>query len=216
MAANDVIPFSLFRQMIQDNPKDNNELLLTDGETKVFQLSEFPILFDAADPDKYPFTIKLNTVDTNNTQLGTYVLNCGSGKLRFETSPPVGSLEIDYLSTQLTDAEIEMCLNNALTRHDNTATWNAFPPEYAPYVMWLAAASAFYMLAAKWATEVRIKVETVEIHNNRVGGSYFDLGKRMEDRYEQACAGVIQVNTLTRRDVATNLLIPLPEDVYGL
>jgi len=70
-------------------------------------------------------------------------------------------------------------------------------------------------LAAKWATRTRIKVETVDIHNQHIGGSYFKMAQTMEQRYKEASTGQISISSFTRRDVRTGLLVPLPEVFYG-
>jgi hypothetical protein len=211
--ANDVIPISIFRQVIQDTPKDNYQVILTDGENKVFQLENFPVITDLATTPLYPFSIELT--DITPDELGEYKLSQSSGLLRFTTAPPVGTMEVNYFSAQITDEEISYYLNNALIQHDHLATWDTFPADYSPYVIWLAAASCFYSLASKWAIETRIRVETVEIHNADIAAMYYKLARRMEDRYNDACAGIITVSTLTRRDTFTNMLIPFPEDVFN-
>jgi hypothetical protein len=216
--ANDVIPFNIFRQVIQDVPQENIESIATDGITKVFQLANYPLIISPVDPvtgeeGDYPFSLTLSDFDPQ-LGIGEYITTRSSGRVKFTEAPPPGVMEVSYFAAQLSDKEIEMCLNNALLQHDNTVTWDTFPGEYAPYVIWLAAASAFYMLAAKWATEVRMKVETVEIHNNKVSSTFFELARQMERRYKDASAGTIQVSTLTRRDPLTGLLIPFyPEDL---
>lgn len=201
MAVNDIIPFSLFRGMIQDKPKICNDIFTTDGNTTIFQLNNYPVLIE-------PEII----INHSSGDIEVQDINYNFGRLNFTSNPPpYGVLEIIYPYAQLSDEEINYCLNNALIQHDHTATWDNFPSEYSPYVCWLAAATAYYMLASKWATSIHIKVETVDSREDSVAIRYFNLAKQMEDRYKQASAGTIDVRTVTRRDVGTGLLIPLNE-----
>lgn len=210
MAANDVIPFSLFRQFIQDSPQEGFDTLLTDGVTKSFQLSDFPVIVGTDTP------FSLSLTDISPDELGEYKLTEESGRIRFTTSPPVGVMEVEYFYAQLGDKELELCLNNALMQHSPTMTWDTFDTTQTPYVMWLAASNAYYMLASRWATQARMKVETVEIHSQEIASRYFALAQQMSKQYHDASAGIIEVGTLTRRDSYTGLLVPFyPEDEVG-
>ena len=205
MGAGEVIGYSLIRSLIQDKPKYCSETIISDGVTKTFALENTPILYS----DNYSATFT-----QGENELDEFSLDCDSGALTFSEPPESGVFEAKYYTAQITDIEIEEALSMALARHDPIATWEDFPPAYAPFVQWLAAASLFYTLAARWATKVRVKVETTEVHEHQVAGRYFELARKMEERYYEASAGIINVEEVTRRDAYTGLLVPLTEEFY--
>lgn len=189
--ASSVIPFDLFRAIIQDKPKRAIESFATNGATKVFQLDNYPVL------NTKPITISKPD----------YTLDAESGQLIYSTPPSNGTLEADYYHAQLSDAEIELCLNNALSIHASGYTWDSIPQEELTPVQVLAASSALYMLAAKWATAIHIKVDGVETYENGVATQYFQLAKQMEQSYNSGNFALIDVRTVTRRDVLTGVKI---------
>jgi len=203
----DVIPVSLIRSLIQDRPQFDTILFTTDGVKKLFELDNFPVIED----EEYPVYLAVNEQEITEG----YTIQHGAGVLKFTEPPEYGNGSISHYYAQLTDQEIEDALNAGLLRHDPSATWDEFPEEYSPFVQWLAMASCYYMLASKWATYARLKVETVETHDQQVAGRYFDLARRMEDRYMDASAGIIQVADITRRDVRTGMLVPIAEEFYN-
>lgn len=191
------------RQLIQDLPQEALDVFVTDGETRVFQLLEYPVLKDSTE-------LILN----NNIVEDGFILGLKNGRLTFFEPPETGNLLVKYEYAQLSNEEIALCVSNAVVRHDESTSLDNIPTNYIPYIQLLAASSAFYMLASKWAIKYRTKVETIEEHEHQVGNKYFELGKRMEESYNLASAGIIDVKTVTRRDVRTGRLTALPEDVY--
>jgi len=215
------ILINTLRQYIQDIPTEETETFIADGETKIFQLASHPII-------DYPFSLIFTEESpeeeeeeeeeefTEESLEEGFTLIKNIGKLKFDNPPEQGIiLEVNYFTAQLSDEELEACLNSALVMHDSDLTWDTLESSETPFIIWLAAASAFYMLAAKWATRTRIKVETVDIHNQHIGGSYFKMAQTMEQRYKEASTGQISISSFTRRDVRTGLLVPLPEVFYG-
>jgi hypothetical protein len=70
---------------------------------------------------------------------------------------------------------------------------------------------AAFVGSIKWATEPNVSVENVSISDGKIGTNYLELGRQMLRNYEGASAGIIDVRTVTRRDVYTGLLVPLAE-----
>ncbi len=207
LQAADVIPVNLIRSLIQDRPKADTFLFTTDGQRRIFNVDNFPVIQNSANP----FTLEINYQEITTG----YTLYHDSGVIHFTNPPEYGEGTVHYYYAQLLDTEIIEALDAALLRHDPSVSWDNFPAEYSPYIQWLAGASCYYMLASRWATMMRLKVETVETHDHQVSGRYFDLARRMEDRYYEACAGIIQVAEVTRRDVRTGLLVPIAEEFYN-
>lgn len=203
----DVIPKSVIRGLLQDKPMFHEEVIPVDNTVTGYQLANYPVLKG----EDYPVTV---TFSKGQPEI-EYTIHYESGFIVFSTPPITGFITVSYYYAQLADSELEAALNSALLRHDPVATWDEFPPEYAPFIQWLAASSGFYMLASRWATKMRLRVETVDTHDHQVAGRYFDLGRRMGDMYNEASAGIIQVHEVTRRDVRTGLLVPISEEFYG-
>ena len=208
MGAGDVISISTFRSLLQDKARLTVDTFMPDGQTVLFELLNSPVLMG----EDYSVTLFIDNIPVSED---SYTIIYDSGVILFNSPPVEGVGTIVYYTAQLTDSEIIEILDYALIRHDPTATWEEFPPEYAPYIHWLALSSAYYMLASRWATITRLKVETVETHDHQVAGRYFELGRRMEERYQEASAGIINVKELTRRDNYTGFLVPLTEEFYN-
>jgi len=204
--AGDVIPIKLMRGILQDKPVFAEDIITIDGVRSRYQLENSPIM---SDEETFPVTVKIEGI-----AVPEYTVNYDDGIIKFDEPPDEGEGQVNYYHAQLSDKEIESMLDYALLVHDPEATWDDFPPEYAPYVQWLAAASGLYMLSTRWATKMRLRVETVETHDHQVAGRYFDLARRMEQRYNDANAGLIKVAEFTRRDVQTGILVPFTEDFY--
>lgn len=202
--ASDVISLSQLRNLIQDNPKPETDFIEGNGNQTIFPLTHNNISKD------YPPKVTIDSIEKDDTE---YTMYWDIGEIEFYNAP-YGNGRINYKFTQLSNEALETCLDNALNEHDPSCSWGTVPPEYLGFIKILAASKAYFMLASRWATRTRVVVEDTEIDEDKIAKRYFELGDKMLQQYKDANAGVIDVETVTRRNLETGKLIQKPEDVY--
>ena len=203
----DIIPISTIRSAIQDPVKRRYDEVYIEAPRKAIELDYAPVIKD----EEHSFRITIGSTELNEED---YELDEVSGLVIFNEVNESGLFTALYYNAQLTDNELNECLHQAINQHIPDSDLEEIPESQNPFISWLATAKAFYMLSSKWATEVRIRTDDLDMHEQQVASRYFELGQRMEDKYNEASAGIIDVSTLTRRDVDTGIMYPDPAEVY--
>ena len=192
----------IIRSIIQDTPRFQFETFLLDERTKMIQLTNFPVL----NSEEYPLEISIDVDYRVDTDSGIVILKDDLSEIEDEY------IDIEYYSAQLSDKEVEVAVKNSLSRYDVSSIEELDEDDFG-FSQLLVASNCYYMLASKWATLRRVRTSSSEVHNEQVMSNFFDLGRRMEERFKEASAGNIKVDTITRRDVNTGKLVAIPEEV---
>lgn len=213
--AEDIIPLEEFRGFIQDQPQTRIEQDLV-GKTWL-EVDDPPIYENGV--------LELRDVE-NDEKIEDYeVDDYNSGLIDLKEN--YEQIRIKYQHVQLSDDELETILNDSLIEHDSSLTWDDFYTtddeeeektsefEEVPFIKLLAASKAYFMLASKWGQETRVQIDDLEVEADGPVNKYLELGRELQNKYQNASGGKIRVANATRRSLETGKKVPNPEDWYN-